>query len=47
MRGAQVIILVGTLLYVISPIDLLPFNPLDDMIVFFGGLILNRLAGGR
>lgn len=32
-KGTKFIILMVAFIYIVSPIDLLPFNPLDDIVV--------------
>jgi len=32
-KGVKFVILMVAFIYIVSPIDLLPFNPLDDIVV--------------
>lgn len=44
LRGREWLILPLVLLYVISPIDLMPFLPLDDVLVMLLGWLAFRFA---
>ncbi len=45
LKAAKVIITIIMIIWVISPIDLMPFIPLDDIAVFIGTILFDVLAG--
>ena len=44
-KVAKVLVTIIMIIYVISPIDLMPFIPIDDIAVFIGTILFDALAG--
>lgn len=42
----KVLLWIIVIIYIISPFDFLPLNPIDDLAVFVVGLVINGFIGG-